>query len=153
MNVQTIHHLAQINIAQLRAPLDSPMLSEFVHFLEPINALAESSPGFIWRLKDEEKDNATGLETPFDDTEIIVNMSVWEDMESLRNFAFKTAHSYFVRNGQRWFHKMEKPHLALWWIPAGHEPTLVEAKTRLELLDQKGPTPETFNFGRPFSPQ
>lgn len=141
-----IHQLAQINIARLKAPLDDPMISEFVHFLGPINELAEKSPGFVWRLKDDEGTSATSVETPFTDEMIIINMSVWENIETLRNFAYKTAHSYFVKSGHRWFEKMEKPHLALWWIPAGEYPTPWDAADKLTLLHQEGPSAAVFNF-------
>lgn len=147
-----MYELAQINIAHLKASLDSPLLAEFVHFLEPVNALAEQSPGFVWRMKDEDSNNATTLETPFSNPQMVANMSVWEDLESLKAFAFHTAHSYFVRNGQRWFHKMKKPHLVLWWIPKGHEPTQAEAKEKLDLIEKIGPTAAAFNFGRAFYP-
>ena len=90
--------LAQVNIARMKAPLDDPMMKEFFDFLGPINQLAEDSPGFIWRLKDEEGTSAVNLELPFDDQLLLLNMSVWEDFESLRMFTYKTVHSYFVKS-------------------------------------------------------
>lgn len=146
------HHLAQVNIARLLAPLDDPMISEFVHFLGPINELAESSPGFVWRLKDEEGISATEMETPFEDDMLIINMSVWKDVESLRDFAYKTAHSYFVRNGNRWFEKMERPHMALWWVPVGENPSMQDAADKLALLHKEGPSTAAFNFAHLYTP-
>ncbi len=139
-------HLAQVNVAQMKEPLDSPLLAEFVHFLGPINELAEKHPGFVWRLKDEEGTSATSIETPFTDDMVIINMSVWESIDQLRQFVYHTAHSYFVRNGKQWFERMEKPHLVLWWVPAGHAPTPEEAAEKLELLDAQGPGPAAFNW-------
>ncbi|MEL7222125.1 MAG: DUF3291 domain-containing protein [Bacteroidota bacterium] len=141
------YQLAQVNIARLIAPLDDPLLSEFVHFLEPINGLAENSPGFVWRLKDEEGTSATTIETPFDDDMMVVNMSVWENVEALRNFAYKTAYSYFVKSGSRWFEKLGKPHLVLWWVPAGEYLTLQDAAEKLALLAENGSSASAFNFG------
>lgn len=146
------YQLAQLNVARMLEPLDHPLMWEFVHFLGPINELAEQQEGFIWRLKDEEGTSATSIETPFTDDMIIVNMSVWESMETLRHFVYKTAHSYFVRQGKQWFERMERPHMVLWWVSEGHEPTPVEAAAKLEALQQNGPTPEAFDWGRPYGP-
>lgn len=145
------YQLAQINIARMREPLDSPLMWEFNHFLGPINELAAHQEGFIWRLKDEEGTSATSLETPFPDDMVIVNMSVWESLETLRHFVYQTAHSYFVRRGKQWFEKMEQPHMVLWWVPAGHEPSLEEAAEKLAQLQQEGPGPGAFNWGKMFN--
>ena len=143
--------LAELNIAQMREPLESDLLFEFRTFIAPINELADSSPGFVWRFAPDIVENGTDQPHPFDEDELLINMSVWEELESLREFAFKTSHSYFVRHGKKWFHKMQHPHLVLWWVPAGHEPTLEEARERLDLLRSEGPTERAFNFGRPFA--
>lgn len=145
------HHLAQINISRLLEPIDSPLLSDFVAQLDEINSLAESSKGFVWRLKSD-NNNATEIQV-FDDSMIIVNMSVWENLESLRNFAFKTAHAAVMKNRNKWFEKMDSAYLALWWIPAGHIPTTDEAKERLEHINLNGDTPFAFTFKNIYSPQ
>lgn len=147
------YQLAQLNVARMLAPLDDPLMWEFVHFLGPINELAEQQEGFVWRLKDEEGTSATSIETPFADDMIIVNMSVWESPETLRDFVYKTAHSYFVRQGKKWFEKMGRPHMVLWWVPEGHEPTPVEAAAKLETLQQQGPSAEAFDWSKLFSPE
>ena len=144
--------LAEINIARLNAPLESPEVKEFRDFIDPINQLAVDSPGFVWRLKGSSGESTTDLEeTPWDyDPRIIVNLSVWKDLESLRNYAFTTVHSYFLRNRQKWFSKLGHPHLAMWWVEEGTQPDLTEAKRRLDLLESRGPTAAAFTFARPF---
>lgn len=136
-------HLAEINLAQCKYPLDAPEMKEFVDFLAPVNALAEDAPGFVWRLIEESN---TSVETPFGDQMIVVNMSVWEDLESLKTFMYDTVHSYFLKNRKKWFDKMEQPHVAMWWIPVGHVPTVQEAKKKLDLIAAKGSTADAFTF-------
>lgn len=147
----TQYHLAQINIARLKAPLDDPLMQDFVAGLEPINALADAAPGFVWRLQDGSGD-ATSLR-PYPDDYLIVNMSVWNSVESLRQFTYKTAHVAYVRQRKLWFEKLDQPIYALWWLPAGQIPTVAEGKTRLEHLLQHGDSPTAFTFGKIFSPQ
>jgi hypothetical protein len=143
------YQLAQINIATLKAPIDSPELKDFVDNLDLVNGLAEASEGFVWRLKGEGND-ATSLR-PFGD-DVIVNMSVWRDVESLRQFAYgNQTHLEILKRKREWFTRMKDAYLVLWWVPAGHRPTVVEAAQRLELLRQKGPTPDAFHFGEAFS--
>ena len=144
------YQLAQVNIARMREPLDAPLMWEFVHFLGPINELAEHQEGFVWRLKDDEGTSATAVETPFKDDMIIINMSVWENLESPRQFVYHTAHSYFVRRGKQWFERMERPHMVLWWVPQGHEPSPNEAAAKLEELQANGPTPAAFDWSKMF---
>ena len=138
------YHLAQINIARLVAPLDDPRISEFVAQLGTINELAESSPGFVWRLESEEG-NATDIAYNHDPF-VIVNMSVWDSIDSLKAFSYKSQHLNVFRDRKKWFEKMELPHYCLWWVPVGHRPTVAEGRTRLELYQQHGPTPEAFWF-------
>lgn len=145
------YHLVQVNIAQMREPLDSPLMSEFVHFLGPINELAEQQNGFVWRLKDEDGTSAVDIDTPFEDDMIIINMSVWESIQTLRAFVYQTAHRYFVSQGKKWFEKMERPHFALWWVPAGHTPGTEEAAEKLEQLTTNGPTPSAFNWAKMYN--
>lgn len=142
------YQLAQLNIATLKAPLDSPELRDFVDNLDRINALAENSPGFAWRLKGEGND-ATSLR-PFGDN-VIVNMSVWRDVGSLRNYVYDTAHTAIMKRRREWFTRMGDVYMVLWWVPAGHEPTIAEAAARLSHLREHGPTREAFTFGEAFS--
>ena len=141
-------HLAQVNIAQMRAPLDDPAMEGFVAQLEFINACAESSPGFVWRLQSEAGD-ATGL-VIFEDPTLLINMSVWESTEAL--YVYKSAHLKPLQDRKSWFEPMRRPHLVLWWIRQGHEPTIAEAELRLTLLAERGPTSEAFTFKESFPP-
>jgi len=143
-------HLAQINIGRLKAPLDDPSMAGFVSRLDEINALADRTPGFVWRLQTEEG-NATSLR-PFDDERIALNMSVWESIEALRAYVYSSAHAEVLRQRRDWFEKFERVYLALWWIPAGHIPSIDEAKARLASLEQNGPTPLAFTFKTTFTP-
>jgi hypothetical protein len=144
-------HLAQINIARLAAPLDDPSLKEFVGGLDLINALADAAPGFVWRLQTDEGD-ATGIQA-FADDMILVNMSVWEDVESLRAFVYKSQHVGFLRRRKEWFKKFEGIYMALWWSPAGHLPTVEEGKERLAYLEEHGESPHAFTFKKTFVPE
>lgn len=145
-------HLAQLNIAQMKgANIDDPIMVDFVARLNEINALAENHPGFIWRLKDD-SNNATGM-NPYDDPSILVNLSVWKDLDSLRDYVFQSAHADVMRQRRKWFEMMEKPHMVLWYIPSDHTPSLAEAKEKLELLHQNGPGPMAFNFKSQFLPK
>jgi hypothetical protein len=140
----THHHLAQLNIARLLAPLDSPQLAGFVARLAEINALADHAPGFVWRFQTEDGD-ATAVR-PFDDEWLLVNFSVWEDAERLHAFVYRTQHVEVMRHRREWFALLEQPFMVLWWVPAGHRPTVTEAIERLEQLRRDGPTAEAFTF-------
>jgi hypothetical protein len=142
------YHLAQLNVAKLKAPLDSPQLKDFVDNLDRINALGESTPGFVWRFK-EESGNATD-ERPLGD-DVIINLTVWKDVASLTHFAYKTGHVEIMRRRREWFSRMAEAYLALWWVPAGHLPTVAEAVAKLQHLRAHGPSPEAFTFGEAFS--
>lgn len=144
------YHLAELNIAQLRAPLSDPSIQEFVDNLQPINALADHSPGFVWRLQTEDGD-ATSLRA-FDNDLIIVNLSVWESVEALRAYVYQSRHVDFVRRKKEWFDKLGSVHFVMWWIPVGHIPTVAEAKAKLEHLAAHGETAEAFTFRRVFEP-
>jgi len=141
-------NLAQINIAQSKASMESETMKGFVERLDEINALADGSKGFVWRLQTEEGD-ATSIQA-FDDPMIIVNMSVWEDLESLKNYVYKSAHVELIRDRDAWFNKLKSMHQALWWVPAGHIPTVTEGTERLSILQSKGPSNEAFTFAKPF---
>ena len=140
--------LAQINIARFRAPIDAPQLVGFVEMLDPINAIADVAPGFVWRLQTDEG-NATSIHA-FDDDLILVNMSVWESVEELNAFVYRSRHFEVYRRRREWTEHMEQAYLALWWIPAGTIPTVEEGKRRLDLLIERGPTPEAFTITKPF---
>jgi hypothetical protein len=144
-------HIAQINIARINGPLEEPRMAGFVGRLDEINALADSSPGFVWRLQTGEG-NATYLR-PYDDDRILVNMSVWESIEALRQYVYRGAHAGVMRGRREWFEKLEAPYLAMWWVPAGHIPGLDEAKERLAYLQEHGPTPFAFDFKKSFPPE
>jgi heme-degrading monooxygenase HmoA len=146
----TPHHLAQVNVALLRAPLDGPELAGFVALLEPINALADRSPGFVWRLQTEDGD-ATAVR-PFDDDRMLVNLTVWESLEALRDFVYASRHLDAMRRRREWFHRLAIPYLALWWVPPGTVPTVAEAKRRLELVQRQGPGPDAFTLREPSPP-
>jgi hypothetical protein len=143
------YQLAQLNIGEIVAPLDSPQLKDFVDNLDGVNALAESSPGFVWRLKGDGND-ATSLR-PYDSDRIIVNMSVWRDVASLRAFVYDSAHVAIMKRRREFFTRMVKAYMVLWWVPAGHEPTVAEAVAKLEHLRAHGTTPEAFTFAEAFS--
>ena len=166
------HHIAQVNIARMKAPLDDPLMARFAARISEINALADSSPGFIWRLQTTEGD-ATYLR-PYDDDRILFNLSVWETVEALKHYVYRTAHVELLRQRHDWFEKPAKgaaapsfqsskdaaalrfaarvseefggSSVALWWVPVGHVPGVDEAKKRLAHLDQNGPTQFAFTF-------
>lgn len=140
--------VAQVNIGRLLAPVDSPQIADFMAALDPINALADTSPGFVWRLQTADG-NATSLHS-FDDELIISNLSVWESIETFRAFTYTSVHTGVMRRRRDWFEVYEAAYLALWWVPAGHRPKIDEAKERLALLDRLGPTPDAFTFWVPF---
>lgn len=141
------HELAQLNIALMRVPLDSPGMADFVANLAPVNALAERSPGFVWRLQDEEGD-ATGIR-PFG-PEVLVNLSVWSDVASLTDFVYRSAHVEMLQRRKEWFERISGMHQVLWWVPKGHRPDVNEAATRLAQLRESGPTQEAFTFRQTF---
>ena len=141
-------HLAQLNIGRILAPLDSPAMAEFVAALDPVNALADASPGFIWRLVGDGND-ATSLR-PFDDDFMLVNISTWESLEALRAFVYSSAHTGYLRARARWVEKLTDAVVVLWWVRAGHQPSVDEARRRLDQLRAGGPTASAFTFARPF---
>jgi hypothetical protein len=140
------YHLAQANIAKFRAKLDHPIMKEFVDFLEPVNRFAEESDGFVWRLKDNQGRSASYIESPFKDEMMAVNISVWKDVDSFKNFVYGSVHSYFLRNKKKWFDLKGTSQFVLWWMPIGELPTLTLAKQKLELLEEKGPCPRAFTM-------
>jgi hypothetical protein len=137
-------HLAQINIARLIAPIDDPRIADFVAQLDTVNALAEQSEGFVWRLKSPQG-NATDI--PFnDDPFVIVNMSVWDSVEALKAFTYRSRHVTVLRDRAKWFEKMDEPHYCLWWVPAGQTPKVSEGADRLAHYQKHGASPHSFWF-------
>lgn len=141
------YHLAQINIGRFRLPVEHPANADFVANLDRINALAEEQRGFVWRLKGE-GNNATDLK-PYDDPNMAINMSVWTDMDALAAFVYRTSHREIMRRRREWFEHMDV-YMALWWVPAGHTPTIEEGKAKVELIARLGPTRDAFTFKQPF---
>ncbi|WP_433238235.1 DUF3291 domain-containing protein [Streptosporangium sp. CA-135522] len=139
-----VMHLAQLNVAHMRAPKDSPELADFVAALDPINRLAEAAPGFVWRLK--------GGDGPEDVVEhdygdhLLINFSVWESRDTLWDFTYRSAHLGVLQRRREWFLRVAEPYSVMWWIPQGHVPTLEEAMERLELLKSEGPTSRAFTL-------
>jgi hypothetical protein len=142
------HQLAQLNIAAMREPLDSPGMAEFVANLDRVNALAEAAPGFVWRLQSDDGD-ATEYRPLGDMT--LVNLSVWKDLDALKEFIYKSGHAEIMRRRTQWFDRMREAYAVLWWVPQGHRPTIEEAIARLEHLRAHGPTEAAFNFGKAFA--
>ena len=145
-----IHHLAQINIARMRAPIDDPLMASFRAQLDEVNTTAEQSHGFVWRLQDDSGD-ATAIRA-FEDARILVNMSVWKDFEALQDYTYRSIHLRVLRDRKHWFEKMDGPTTALWWIPEGHIPTIDEGKLHIALIMKNGPSPESFTFQQAFAP-
>lgn len=137
--------LAQINVGRLVAPVGDPAVADFIGALAKINALAEASPGFVWRLKDEAGAGATGIR-PAPDQQFIVNMSVWDDADALFGYVYRSGHTPFMARRREWFARFDGAFQALWWIAAGHRPSVEEGLSRLWLLDRYGPCPQAFTF-------
>jgi len=142
-------HLAQLNIAKAKYPIDSPQLQEFVDNLVPVNEIADKSEGFIWRLQDDSGD-ATNIQA-FSDPNIIVNMSTWTSTDALKNFMFRTHHRDFLRRKSEWFENIPQDSYVLWWVPQGHMPTIAEGLQRLEYLRENTDSPYAFTFKSNFS--
>lgn len=144
------HYLAQVNIALMKAPLTDPLMAGFVARLEEINALAESSEGFIWRLQpDEENEGQVGA---FERDGMVFNLTLWRSVETLKAFVYQTTHKELINAREEWFKKMRGPHMALWWVPREHLPGVDEALLRLDRLELLGPSQNSFTFANPFPP-
>ncbi|KAA5821133.1 DUF3291 domain-containing protein [Algibacter amylolyticus] len=142
------YHLAEVNIAKRLAPMDDPIMQDFVNNVDKMNAIADASEGFIWRLKDEDKDEAIFV---FKDDSIIINLSVWENLDALFNYTYKSGHIEVFKRKKEWFSKMKLMHMAFWYVPKGYEPTFQDAKHRLDYLNTYGDTPYAFSFKNKFS--
>ncbi len=143
------YQLAEINIARMKGVnINDPVMKEFVDNLDKVNAIAENSEGFVWRLKDE-NNNATNF-NPYDDEKVIINISVWESIESLEIFMYKTLHSDFLKRRKEWFHKFGEAYFAMWWVPEGQFPTIQEAVYKLDYLQKNGASEFVFDFKNKF---
>ncbi|WP_395298119.1 DUF3291 domain-containing protein [Kitasatospora hibisci] len=142
-------HLAQLNVATLLHPIDDPRIAPFVELLDPVNAAANGAPGFVWRLVEDGAGDATGLRPAGED--VIVNMSVWESQEALWDYAYRSGHLEALRRRREWFDRHVEAHLVLWWVPAGHRPSLDEAMGRLADLRVHGPSPRAFTFASSYT--
>jgi hypothetical protein len=148
--VDATHDLAQVNVMRLRAALDSPELAAFVAALDPVNAIAEHAPGFVWRLQAADG-NSTSIRI-FDDDTLIVNMSTWRSLEALSDYVYRSTHTAIMRRRREFALPIVEAYLALWWVPRGHAPTIAEAEERLRHLRAHGPTAFAFGIKTPFPP-
>ncbi|MFJ6697973.1 DUF3291 domain-containing protein [Streptomyces sp. NPDC091272] len=146
---QHAFHLAELNVVTLRHAFDDPHMADFVELLNPINATADAAPGFVWRLVADGADDATGLRPAGED--VVVNLSVWETSEALWDFTYRSGHLEVMRRRREWFDRHVQAHLVLWWVPAGHIPTVEEALDRLAVLRADGPCPRAFTFAHSYS--
>lgn len=149
------YHLAQVNIGRLRAPADSPELTDFMAALDPVNAAADAAPGFVWRLQTEDG-NATAVRAfewdAQDSAGVLVNMSVWESVEALAGFVYAQDHRSVLRRRRQWFEPMSEAYTALWWIRRGTVPTVADAEEKVRYLRAHGPTPDAFTLRVHFPP-
>lgn len=146
----TTFHLAQVNVGRIVGPLDGPELAGFVAELPTINALADRSPGFVWRMVDEGGADSTGLRPDGQDDLLLINCSVWESVEALRDFTYHSDHLRVLSRRREWFRRMKEAHQALWWVPQGHRPTAAEAMEKVALVREQGPGPLAFTFRETF---
>lgn len=148
----TEYHLAQLNVGITRYPLDDPRMHGFTSMLDTLNEVADNAPGFVWRLIGDGGNDATEIRTPLGD-DVIVNMSVWESRDALWDYVYRSGHLDMLRRRSEWFELPKAPFQVLWWVPAGHVPTVEEAVERLELLREKGPSPSAFGFRDSYLPE
>jgi heme-degrading monooxygenase HmoA len=146
---ETRLELAQVNIGRARGEMTDPVMAEFIARLSEINALADQSPGFIWRLQTEDGD-ATAVR-PYADTRILINLSVWADLAALRNYVYRSGHAAVMKRRREWFERFDRVYVALWWVPAGHRPSVAEAVARLAHLEKHGSTAFAFSFAESFA--
>ena len=140
----TVHQLAQVNIAKARYDVEDPRMAGFMDNLDLINGLGDRSPGFVWRYQTDDGD-ATATRV-FDDPDILLNLTVWESLDALKDYVYKSDHVAFLRRRREWFIDSGYPTTTLWWIPAGDIPTPGEARRRVELLQADGPSPQAFTW-------
>ena len=145
-----MYHIAELNIARMRAPIDDPLMQDFVDWLDPVNGLADESEGFVWRLQTDV--GVANVADACEDELLLVNLSVWETIEHLREYVMHPNHMQVMRQSLRWFEPMDGPHLVLWWVPAGDLPSEDQAMKKLEFLAAHGPSAEAFTFSQVFPP-
>lgn len=148
----TEHHLAQLNVGILKFPLADARMHGFTSMLDTLNEVADNAPGFVWRLVEDGGNDATAIRTSLGD-DVLVNMSVWETRDALWDYVYRSGHLDMLRRRSEWFELPKAPFQVLWWVPAGHVPTVEEAVERLELLRGKGPSPSAFGFRDGFLPE
>ena len=148
----TGHHLAQLNVGTFKFSLDDPRAHGFTSMLDTLNAVADNAPGFVWRLVEDGGNDATAIRTPLGD-DVLVNLSVWENRDALWDYVYRSGHLDMLRRRSEWFQRPTAPFQVMWWIPAGHVPTVDEAVERLELLREQGPTPHAFGFRDTYLPE
>ncbi|MGI9414534.1 MAG: DUF3291 domain-containing protein [Hyphomicrobiales bacterium] len=148
MPEEPLYHIAQINVGTVRYETDDPRMADFMENLDRINELAERSPGFVWRLKDD-TNNATNIRL-YDNPLLLLNMSVWETIEDLEAFTYKTVHTRFVQRREEWFHPSATTYLALWWVENDRLPTAGEGQEKVAYLEKNGPSPLAFTFKQRF---
>ena len=151
MTADARYHLTQVNLGRIAAPLDNPQMAGFMGQLDTLNALADASPGFVWRFMDE-LGNATSARPYPEDDRILFNMSVWESVEALTAYVYRSNHAGAMRRRREWFEPFSGPFLALWWVPAGTLPTVADARDRLAHLRAHGPSVQAFTFRQAFTP-
>jgi hypothetical protein len=146
------YHVAQYNIARMRAPLEDPIMEGFVSRLDELNHLGDGWPGFVWRLKADNEDTSTSIRPYPDDPLVVINMTVWESIDALHGFTYRSDHGPMYAARHTWFEPMDGHTLVLWWVPAGYLPDASQGKTRLELLRRRGPSPLAFTMKKRFPP-
>ncbi len=146
------YHLAQLNIGRILAPMDSPTMAGFANRLDEINALADAAPGFVWRMQDTSGNN-TAYRPLQEDDWLLINMSVWESVETLKAYTYGAEHASVMRGRRQWFEPHTEMYFVMWWIPAGQIPTVQEAMERLAHLQAHGDTAHAFTFKKTFAPQ
>ena len=145
------YHLSQFNIARALAPLSDQVMAGFVSQLDAINTLAEQSPGFVWRLKAEDGSSSSYIRV-FEDERILINMSVWESLEALQQFVYRSGHGVAFQDRRKWFEPLTSPTIAIWWVPTGVLPSIADGRERIEWLTKNGPTQQAFIFKQSFPP-
>lgn len=147
-------HLATSNVARMLGAYGDEIMAGFVARLDPVNAVADASPGFVWRYETEEEvpEKESEEVRVFGDESILFNMSVWESIDDLAAFVYRNNHLEVLQKKSRWFEKSTRPPLVLWWIEAGHIPTVEEAKEHFDLLWRDGPSAAAFTFREKFPP-
>ena len=142
-------HIAQMNVGTMLYPTDDPRIAEFMNALDEINAMADSAPGFVWRLQSEQG-NATDIVLT-ENPRFLVNMSVWQNVEALFDFVYRTSHRLVMAKRRNWFERPDGAYQVLWWVPAGTLPTPLEGLERLRWLEQNGPSPHAFTFRQKYA--